>query len=96
MEKLKLEDKKEENEKDISKLFDNFILIIYHYYLIYFISIDKTNPLQKRRSLKDEFSSIINIKKVEPEELSPETIAETMKNTLYNKVVGKISEEEGK
>lgn len=67
-------------------------MIIFLFYLNY---LDKTTyPLQKRRSLKDEFSSIINIKAVEAEELSPETIAETMKNTLYNKVVGKISEEE--
>jgi len=31
---------------------------------------------------------------VEEAELSPKTIAETMKNTLYNKVVGKIAEDE--
>jgi len=44
--------------------------------------------------LKDEFSLIRNFKSTEEEELSPETIAETMKNTLYNKVVGKFADDE--
>jgi len=43
--------------------------------------------------LKDEISFIKNIITTEEDELSPETIAETMKNTLYNKIVGKIEDD---
>lgn len=50
-------------------------------------------PLKRRRSsLKDEFTKIKETKK-EDEELCTEVIAETMKNTLYNKVVGQIEKE---
>ena len=50
--------------------------------------------LVKRKSIKDEINLIKNIKPMaEEEELPMDMIAQTMKNTLYNKVVGKISEE---
>lgn len=54
------------------------------------------SPSLKRRrsSLKEEFTKIKESKlDKEEEELCAEVIAETMKNTLYNKVVGQIENE---
>lgn len=56
---------------------------------------NSSQPIQKRKSIKDEIHLIKNLKpKTEEEELSTEVIAQTMKNTLFNKIVGKIDEEE--
>lgn len=88
MAKLRIEDKSEKANEEVTSKY------IYLIIKLFLILAHNKNPAQKRRSLKDEFSLIKNIKSVEEEELSPETIAETMKNTLYNKVVGKIAEDE--
>jgi len=61
--------------------------------LIYFHFSEKSKSFSKKKSLKDEISFIKNIITTEEDELSPETIAETMKNTLYNKIVGKIEDD---
>jgi hypothetical protein len=46
---------------------------------------------RRRSSIKDEFTKIKEIKQTdEGDELPVEVIAETLKNTLYNKIVGKI------
>lgn len=74
---------KEEEEKPIEQ--SKFFI---------FKNIDVNYPLQKRRSLKDEFTLLKSLQQDDQEELSSETIAETMKNTLYNKVMGKFHEEQ--
>lgn len=64
------------------------------YKFVIFILVNKS-PIKKRKSIKDEITLIKNLKpKTEEEELSTHVIAETMKNTLYNKVIGKIEDEE--
>lgn len=54
-------------------------------------STPKKDPIRRRSSLKDDFDKIRDIKQLdEGDELPAEVIAETLKNTLYNKIVGKI------
>lgn len=51
----------------------------------------------RRKSIKDEFSvakDLLKMKINEDDELEPEVIEKTMKNTLYNKCVGKLEDED--
>ena len=78
MEKLNLNDKEKEKEAEVEGKYFIFKLV-------------NVSPVPKRRrsSLKEDFNKIKQIKsEKEDEELCSEVIAETMKNTLYNKVVG--------
>ena len=50
--------------------------------------------IRRRSSLKEEFTKIKEINRDEDdEELCNQVIAETMKNTLYNKVVGSFGDD---
>ena len=69
-------------EKEKSKQ-QNFIIILLDFEQV------------RRRSIKDEFAIAkeLQMKMNIDEELAPEVIEETMKNTLYNKIIGKREEE---
>jgi hypothetical protein len=51
--------------------------------------------LRRKSSIKDEFTLVKELlkQKKTDDELEPEIIEETMKNTLYNKCLGKIEDD---
>jgi hypothetical protein len=51
--------------------------------------------IRRKSSIKDEFNLVKELlkQKKNDDELEPEIIEETMKNTLYNKCLGKIEDD---
>ena len=64
--------------------------VYYFLFNIFLLVNNQKSPIKRRSSsLKEDFAKIKAFKpEKEEEELCSQIIAETMKNTLYNKVVG--------